>query len=187
VEINGDIVRSARIDKCWSMETLANKSDLSYATVYAFEHGRKTPFRHSTKSALINALGLRKEKEKENIMELNKNSPWSMKIRTVREMKGLTQTKLSQMSGITLTAIQNYECGAAIPGEQHLTRICNHLGLEYYHKEKDKFDVSQFIEFIKEFESMQKENKKLREEVESFKKSIKALKPLIELAKFVEE
>lgn len=181
--MNAETARKLRINKGWSMEVLAQKSNLCYATVYNFEHKRNGASDLTIKK-IKNALGINKEKEGRKMKVVNKNSPWSEKIKLIREMKGLTQTALSQMTGITIPAIKKYEDGHVIPRGEDLRCLCKHLGLEYYEEDRKKeFNVESFLAFIREFESLKEENEKLRNELDSYKKSIQALKPLIDLVR----
>ncbi len=51
------------------------------------------------------------------------------KIKRYREMRGLTQLKLSQLSGVSLSSLKKYEGGERIPKPAQLDKIAGVLGV----------------------------------------------------------
>ncbi len=53
----------------------------------------------------------------------------SDKLRIFRQMRGLTQKQLSEISGISLSAIKLYETNASKPRTEQMNKLCNSLGI----------------------------------------------------------
>lgn len=55
------------------------------------------------------------------------------KLQKLRKDKGLTQSELAQMVGVSCRSIQNYELGARYPKRHILNKLCSVLGtkIEY--------------------------------------------------------
>lgn len=56
----------------------------------------------------------------------------SQKIRAIRKAEGLTQTKFSELTGIALSTLKNYEGEHTAPGLSTVLQITNHPNFEKY-------------------------------------------------------
>lgn len=54
----------------------------------------------------------------------------SKKIHDARIAKGIGQTKLSELSGVSVRTIRNIERGTFVPTLNNLLSLCEHLDLE---------------------------------------------------------
>ena len=52
-----------------------------------------------------------------------------VRIRKLREARGLTQAKLADLSGKSVETISNFERGQTLPGVGTLYQLANHLGV----------------------------------------------------------
>lgn len=73
----------------------------------------------------------------------------SEKLREIRKLRGKTQKEVAIMSGLTPTAIRNYELGLRSPSDEQLEIIaqaleCNSSALRS-HDLKNNFDIYQII------------------------------------------
>ena len=55
------------------------------------------------------------------------------KIKTLREQKGLTQTELSKMLGITRSSVNAWEMGISVPSTQYVVELARifHVSTDY--------------------------------------------------------
>lgn len=114
----GKIIREARVKKVLSGDKLAELAGITKTQLFNIERGKTKRPQLETLSKLVEYLDLDFEKViskyyKEQINENWKDNALGTTIRKTRIIKGLSQKKLAELTGITEEQICNIEAGRA--------------------------------------------------------------------------